>query len=58
MKKDKKKKLIVFGGSPGLVVMRGDSCSDGCGFKSQLSLLDGHLFTYICFQNCNVCLKR
>ena len=21
-------------------------------------ILDGHFFTYICFKNCNVCLKR
>ena len=26
----------------GLVVMGGDSCSEGCGFESQLSVLDGH----------------
>ena len=26
---------IVVGGSPGLVVMAGDSCSEGHGFKSQ-----------------------
>ena len=26
-------------GSPGLVVMGGDSCSEGCGFKSQHSIL-------------------
>ena len=29
-------------GSPGLVVMGGDSCSEGCGFKSQHSILEGH----------------
>ena len=46
-------------GSPGLVVMGGDSCSEGCGFKSQHRMLDGHFFTYICWKNCNdVCLKR
>ena len=28
--------------SPGLVVMGGDSCSKGCGFKSQHRILDGH----------------
>ena len=32
------------GGSPGLVVMGGDSCSEGRGFESQHSILDGHLF--------------
>ena len=30
------------GGSPGLVVMGGDSCSKGCGFKSWHCILDGH----------------
>ena len=30
------------GGSPGLVVMGGDSCSKGRGFESQHRLLDGH----------------
>ena len=28
--------------SPGLVVMWGDSCSEGCEFKSQHHILDGH----------------
>ena len=32
-----------MGRSPGLVVMGGDSCSKGCGFKSQHLILDGHL---------------
>ena len=27
---------------PGLVVMRRDSCSKGCGFNSRSSILDGH----------------
>ena len=45
--------------SPGLVVMGGDSCSEGCGFKSQHRILDGHFFTDICCKNCNdVYLKR
>ena len=30
------------GGSPGLMVMRGDSCSEGRGFKSPHCKLDGH----------------
>ena len=47
-----------MGGSSGLVVMGGDSCSKGCEFESQHHLLDGHFFTYICCKNCNVCLKR
>ena len=42
------------GGSPGLVVMGGDSCSEGRGFKSRHYILDGH-----CCKNCNdVCLKK
>ena len=31
----------VLGGSPGLVVMLGDSCSRGCGFESQHRLQEG-----------------
>ena len=36
--------LLLLGGSPGLVVMGGDSCSEGRGFKSRHCILDGHLF--------------
>ena len=46
------------GGSPGLVVMGGDSCSIGCEFKSQHHILDGIFSTFICCNICNVCLKR
>ena len=28
--------------NPGLVVIGGDSCSEGCGFKSHRHILDGH----------------
>ena len=35
------------GGSPGLVVMGGDSRSKGRGFESRHRILDGHFFTYI-----------
>ena len=35
-----------FGASPGLVVMEGDSCSEGRGFESQHHILDGH-FSHI-----------
>ena len=46
-------KMYVFGlmllcfnfctnGSPGLVVMGGDSCSEGGGFESRHHILDGH----------------
>ena len=31
-----------LGGSPGLVVMRGDSCSEGREFESRHRILDGH----------------
>ena len=37
---------------PGLVVMEGDSCSEGCVFESHHSILDGHFFTIICITNC------
>ena len=48
-----------LGGSSGLVVMGWDSCSKGQGFKSQHCVLDGHFFTYICWNFFNdVCLKR
>ena len=30
------------GGSPGLVVIGGDSCTERCGFESQHRILDGH----------------
>ena len=36
------------GGSPGLVVMGGDLCSEGRGFESQRRILDGHnIFPHI-----------
>ena len=43
---------------PGLVVMGGDTCSEGCGFESEHSILDGHFFTCICCKNSQVCLNR
>ena len=42
------KQMCKRGGSPGLVVMRGDSCTEGGRFESQHHKLDGHFFTYIC----------
>ena len=45
--------FTVWGGSPGLVVMGGDSCPEGCGFEYQHSILGGHFFTNICCKNCN-----
>ena len=38
----------LLGGSPGLVVMGGDSCSKGRGFESQCNILDRHFFTLTC----------
>ena len=35
-----------LGGSPGIVVMGGDSCPEGNGFESQHHILDGH-FSYL-----------
>ena len=35
-------KISIEGGSHGLVVMGGGSCSKGCGFKSQCCILDRH----------------
>ena len=35
-------KYCYWGGSPGLVIMGGDSCSEGPGFESQHRILDGH----------------
>ena len=35
------------------MVMGGDSCSKGCEFESQQSILDGHFFTFICCKICN-----
>ena len=53
------KTFLIMGRSPGLVVMGGDSCSKGHGFKSRHCKLDGHFFTYIwCIKCIDVCLKR
>ena len=38
---------LYAGVSPGLVVMGGDSCPEGRGFKSQHRILYGHFVTYI-----------
>ena len=40
------------------MVMGDNSCSKGCGFKSQSHTLDGHFFILICSRNYIVCLKR
>ena len=40
----------MLGGSPGLGVMGGDSCFEGCGFESHHRILDGYLKNYYkCF---------
>ena len=49
--------LYTVGGSPGLVVIGRDSCSEGRGFKSRHCKLDGNFFTFICCKNCNICSK-
>ena len=42
--------LIRLGGSPGLVIMGGESFSEGHGFESQHLIVDGHFFTQnFCF---------
>ena len=53
-----KQKFYSMGGTPGLVVMGGDSWSEGNGFESQHCMLDGHFTTLSCCKNCNVCLKK
>ena len=43
----KQAKQLDLGRMPGLVVMWGDSISEGRGFESQHCIIDGHFFTYI-----------
>ena len=57
-KEKKRYERMGNGGSLGLVVMGGDSWSEGRGFESQHCILDGHFTQIICCKNCNVCLKR
>ena len=46
---------LFLGRSPGLVVMGGDSCSEGRGFESQHRSFTGWMFfTLICCKMCNV----
>ena len=47
-----------MGGIPGLVVVGGDSCTEGRRFKSQHGILDGHFFTLVYCKNCDACLKN
>ena len=39
---------LILAGTTDLVVMGGDSRSEGRGFESQCRKLDGHFFTLIC----------
>ena len=59
VRNDDSNKKSESGGSPGLVVMGGDSCSEGHGFESQCCILGGHKkFSCFCCKNCNICVKR
>ena len=40
-----------MGGSPGLVDIGGDSCSEVRGFESQHHIKDGQFFALICCKN-------
>ena len=44
-----KKRMRCLGGSPGLVVMGGDSCSKAHGFKSRFCILHVHDIIHIDF---------
>ena len=48
----------MWAGSPGLVVMGGDSRFKSRGFESWHCILDGHFFTYFCCKKYDVCFKR
>ena len=49
----------ALGGSRGLVVMGGDSCSKGHGLNPSAGYwMEMTFFTLICCKNCIVCLKR
>ena len=61
----RKEVFLGLGGGPGLVVRGGDSCSRGCGFKSQHRILDrhfSHLFVikivFVYFQSLKGTKKR
>ena len=50
-------KLVKLGGgSPGLVVMGGDSCSKGHEFEFWHCIKGCTFFTFIFCKNCNVCV--
>ena len=45
------KEKQIEGGNPGLVVIRGDSCSKGRGFEIQHYILDGHFLHIFVVKN-------
>ena len=45
------KEKQIEGGNPGLVVIRGDSCSKGRGFEIQHHILDGHFLHIFVVKN-------
>ena len=49
--------FLLLGGSLGLAVMGGDSCSKGYELESRQRSLDGHFYIFCC-KNCDVCLNR
>ena len=49
--------LKILGRSPGLMVMGGDSCSEGCEFKSLHCILDGH-FSHIFVEKNVMCVTK
>ena len=51
-------KLLESGGTPCPVVMGGDSCLKGRGYKSRMPYTGWTFFTLICCKNCIVFLKR
>ena len=52
-------KVKGLGGSPGLVVIGGDSHSERHGFESRRHILGGHgIFHIDLLYDCIVCLKR
>ena len=44
------RRSIETGGTPGLVVIRGDSCSKGHEFESWHLILNGHFFKFFCWK--------
>ena len=50
--------MSKVGGSPGVVVMGGDSYSKGREFKPQHCILDGHFFTYLFVVKFVMCVQK